>query len=156
MRLQHFRSGTQRLTRAGGLFLVYVCAAKLGLLLASVQPNATAIWPPAGIAMGAGVLLGADAWCVIFAGAFLVNLTTAGSIATSLGIAVGNMLEGVLGAYVVERWADGRRAFMRAPNVFRFTVLAGLLSPAGSATIGVTSLSLGGYAAWSLYRPILL
>ncbi len=156
MRLQHFRSGTRRLTRAGGLFLGYVCAAKLGLLFASVQPNATAIWPPTGIAIAAGVLLGADAWLVIFAGAFLVNLTTAGSIATSLGIAVGNMLEGMLGAYVVEHWADGRRAFMRAPNVFRFAALAGLLSPAVSATIGVTSLSLGGYASWSLYGPVWL
>src|ERR1700733_14901667 len=75
MRPQHFRNGIRRLTRAGGLFLVYVCAAKLGLLFASVQPNATAIWPPTGIAIRAGVLLGADAWLVIFAGAFLVNLT---------------------------------------------------------------------------------
>src|ERR1700730_9737842 len=156
MRLQHFRSGTRRLARAGGLFLGYVCAAKIGLLFASIQPNATAIWPPTGIAIGAGVLLGTDAWLVIFAGAFLVNLTTAGSIATSLAIAVGNMLEGVLGAYVVERWADGRSAFMRAPNVFRFAALAGLLSPAVSATIGVTSLALGGYAAWSRYGPVWL
>jgi integral membrane sensor domain MASE1 len=156
MRQQRLRSVTRRLTGAGGLFLGYVCAAKLGLLFASVQPNATAIWPPTGIAIGACVLLGADAWLVIFAGAFLVNLTTAGSIATSLGIAVGNMLEGVLGAYAIEHWADGRRAFMRASNVFRFTALGGLLSPAVSATIGVTSLSLGGYAAWSLYGPIWL
>src|SRR5688572_15887259 len=106
MRPHHLPRVTRRLTRAGGLFLGYFCAAKLGLLFASVQPNATAIWPPTGIAIAAGVLIGADAWLVIFAGAFLVNLTTAGSVATSLGIAVGNMLEGALGAYLVEHWAD--------------------------------------------------
>jgi integral membrane sensor domain MASE1 len=125
------------------LFGGYVGAAKLGLLFATIQPNATAIWPPTGIAIAACVLMGADAWLAIFVGAFLVNLTTAGSVATSLAIAVGNTLEGMVGAYLVNRLAHGRHAFARAPDVFRFAALAGLISPAVSATIGVTSLSLG-------------
>src|SRR3979490_868039 len=136
-------SPSRRAARAAGLFVGYVGAPKRGLAFATVQPNATAIWPPTGIAIAACVLLGRDAWPAIFAGAFLVNITTAGSVATSLGIAVGNTLEGVLGAYLVERYAHGRLAFTRAPDVFRFAALAGLLTPAVSATIGVSSLSLG-------------
>src|SRR5882724_5986081 len=134
----------------------YVVAAKLSLRLASVHPSVSPVWPPTGIAVATLVALGLRFWPAIFAGAFLVNITTAGSVATSLGIAVGNTVEGVLGAYLVERYAHGRLAFMRAPDVFRFAALAGLLAPAVSATIGVTSLSLGGYAAWPAYGSVWL
>src|SRR5205823_7661404 len=118
------------------LFISYVIAAKAGLSLAAVNPSATAVWPPTGIAIAACLLMGRPAWPAIFAGAFVANLTNAGSVATSLGIAVGNTLEGVLGAYFLQRFADGTRAFDRAPDVFRFAVLSGFLATSVSATIG--------------------
>lgn len=43
------------------------------------------------------LVLGYRAWPAILAGAFLVNFATAGTLATSLGIATGNTLEGVVG-----------------------------------------------------------
>jgi signal transduction histidine kinase/CheY-like chemotaxis protein len=136
------------------LFVGYVVAAKIGLSFAYIHPSATAIWPPTGIALAAFLLLGRDAWPAIFAGAFLANATTEGSVATSLVIAVGNTLEGALGAYLVERFARGRQAFDRPPDIFRFVVLGGLLSPMVSATMGVTALSLAGYAPWNDYGSI--
>src|SRR5205823_1155855 len=83
----------RRLPALALLFAGYVLAAKIGLAFASVNPSVTAIWPPTGIALAALLLLGFDVWPAIFAGAFVANLTTAGSIATSLGIAAGNTLE---------------------------------------------------------------
>jgi integral membrane sensor domain MASE1 len=83
--------------RAGILFAVgaaYYGAGKLGLSLAFVNASATAVWPPAGIALAALLLFGNRVWPAILAGAFLVNLATTGTIATSLAIAVGNTLEG--------------------------------------------------------------
>jgi len=56
---------------------------------------------------------------------------------------------GLLGAYLVRRFANGRRVFDRARDVFKFTLLAALLSTTVSPTVGVTTLSLGGYAAWA-------
>ena len=53
-------------------------------------------------------------WPGIFLGAFAVNLTTAGSIVSSLGIASGNTLEATLGAYLVIGFANGRNVFDRA------------------------------------------
>src|SRR2546427_536376 len=88
-----------------GLAAVYVLAGKLGLLLAFVHASATAVWPPTGIALAAFLLLGYRVWPGIFLGAFLVNLTTAGSVATTIGIATGNTLEGLVGAHLVNRWA---------------------------------------------------
>jgi len=129
-----------------GLAVVYFVAAKLGLRLAFVNPSATPVWPPTGIALAAFLIVGARAWPAIFLGAFLANVTTAGSIATSIGIALGNTLEGWLGAALVGRFAAGRQAFSRPRNAFRFAVLAAAVSTVVSATFGVTSLALGGFA----------
>jgi signal transduction histidine kinase/integral membrane sensor domain MASE1 len=129
--------------------VVYVVAAKLGLRLAFVHVSATPVWPAAGIALAALLLWGARMWPAVFVGAFLANITTAGSVATSVGIAVGNTLEAVLGAYLVTRFASGRRAFARAQDVIKFFVLAALVSTTVSATIGVGSLLAGGFAPWN-------
>jgi diguanylate cyclase (GGDEF)-like protein len=83
-----------------------------------------------------------------------VNITTAGSVATCLGIATGNTLEGLVGAYLVNRFARGRNAMRRPQDVFKFAGLAGILSTSISATFGVTSLALGGYASWANYGAI--
>src|SRR5438034_700861 len=147
-----------RLLRRVGLLLAlgaaYFIAGKLGLRLAFVNASATAVWPPTGIALVAFVLLGYDVWPAILASAFLVNLTTTGSVTTSIGIAVGNTLEGVVGAYLVNQFARGRRAFDRAQDVFAFATLAAGVSTTVSATLGVTTLSLAGFARWSDYGPI--
>jgi diguanylate cyclase (GGDEF)-like protein len=139
-----------------GLTVVYFVAGKLGLRLASLNASATAIWPCTGIALAAFLIFGYRVWPAILAGAFLVNLTTAGSLLTSIGIAAGNTLEGVTGCYLVSRFAGGQRAFEKAQNVFKFALFAGMIGTAVSATLGVTTLALGGFAAWSRYAAIWL
>jgi diguanylate cyclase (GGDEF)-like protein len=141
---------------AAGLAVTYFTAAKLGLTLAFVNPSATAVWPPTGIALAAFLIFGTRVWPAIFAGAFLANLTTAGSVATSIGIAAGNTLEGLLGSYLVQRFAAGLQAFGRPRNAFRFAVLAAGVSPMVSATGGVISLALGGFAHWPDFGRIWL
>ncbi len=132
----------------GAVVLVYFLAGKLGLHFAFVHSSASAVWPPTGIALAAVLLLGRRAWPAIFAGAFLVNLTTSGSILSSIGIAVGNTLEATVGAALVTRCAGGARAFERPRNYLMFVLLGGLVCTAISATIGVASLVAGGHAAW--------
>src|SRR5207302_3866727 len=126
------------------LAAVYFAAGKLGLRLAFVNASASAVWPCTGIALAAFLLLGYRVWPAILAGAFLVNLTTAGSVVTSLAIAAGNTLEGVIGSYLVMRFAAGKQAFQRAQDVFKFAILAGMVSPVVSATVGVTTLAVAG------------
>src|SRR5215510_4985464 len=58
----------------GGLAVIYLIAGKLGLMLASLHASASPVWPPAGIALAALLLLGYRAWPAIFIGAFLVNV----------------------------------------------------------------------------------
>jgi signal transduction histidine kinase len=138
------------------LFGVYVVAGKLGLSLAFAHANASPVWPPTGIALAALLTLGYRVWPAIFVGSFCVNITTAGSVATSIGIAGGNTLEALLGAYLVNRYANGSRAFDHSQDVFKFAGFAAILSTMVSATIGVTSLALTGYAAWVDFDQIWL
>ena len=136
------------------LTVVYVGAGKFGLTLAFVHASVSPVWPPTGIALAAFLILGPRVWPAILVGAFLVNVTTNGAIATSIGIAIGNTIEGRLGADLVRLFANGRNVFDRARDVFKFVVLAALFSTTVSATIGVTSLVLGGYANWRDFGAI--
>src|SRR5437870_6061101 len=139
----------------GLLTLVYFIAGKFGLLLASLHASASPVWPPAGIALAALLLLGYRAWPAIFVGAFLVNVTTAGNVATSLAVASGNTLEAVCGAWLVNRFAGGTTAFDRPQGVVKFALAAVVSTTIGPA-FGVTSLALGGFADWANFGVIWL
>jgi PAS domain S-box-containing protein len=136
------------------LAAVYFGAGKFGLSLAVVNASASAVWPPTGIALAALLLWGYRLWPGIFLGAFLVNITTQGTWATTLGITAGNTLEALVGAWLVNHFANGRRAFEQPRDIFAFILLAAIASTSLSATIGVTSLALGGFAPWSNFVPI--
>src|SRR5213079_2804669 len=115
----------------GLLTLVYFIAGKFGLMLASLHASASPVWPPAGIALAALLVLGFRVWPAIFVGAFFVNFWTAGTVFTSLGIATGNTLEVICGAWLVNRFARGRNVFERPQDVFKFALAA-----LGSTTLG--------------------
>src|SRR6266536_2255358 len=137
------------------LTVVYFIAGKLGLTLASLHASASPVWPPAGIALAALLVLGYRVWPAIFVGAFLVNVTTAGNVATSLAVASGNTLEAVCGALLVNRFAGGTTVFDRPQGVFKFA-LAAVVSTIISPAFGVTSLALAGFADWTNYGAIWL
>jgi signal transduction histidine kinase/CheY-like chemotaxis protein len=126
--------------------LAYFAFAKIGLGLASIHPNATPIWPATGLALAAVMLRGYRVWPAIFLGAWLANVTTAGSVYTSSAIALGNTLESLVGAYLISRWSDGRRTFDTPGGVAMFALIALVAAAPTSATIGVGSLALAGYA----------
>jgi len=137
----------------GIVAIIYIIAGKIGLNLASLHASASPVWPPAGIALAAILLFGYRMWPAIFAGAFLVNLTTAGDVVTSIGIAIGNTLEALAGAWLVNRFAGGKNVFDRPQGVFKFAIAAALGSVV-SPLFGVTSLALDGFADWTKYGAI--
>ncbi|KAG0505757.1 MAG: Adaptive-response sensory-kinase SasA [Candidatus Udaeobacter sp.] len=139
----------------GILVVIYFIAGKLGLMLASLHASASPVWPPAGIALAALLVLGYRAWPAIFVGAFLVNVTTAGNVATSLAVASGNTLEALVGTWLVNRFAGGTIVFDRPQGVFKFALAAGI-STIISPAFGVTSLALAGFADWTNYGTIWL
>ncbi len=138
------------------LAVLYIVAGKLGLRMTFVKPGLTPVWVPAGIALAAFLILGGRVWPAIYVGAFLVNITTAGGFIPSLFIATGNTWEGLIGAYLVQRFANGRQAFDHPRDVLRYTVLAALGSTLIAATFGATSLALSGGARWANYGTVFI
>jgi signal transduction histidine kinase len=94
-------------------------------------------------------------WPAVFIGAFVVNVLK-GTVATTWGIAAGNTLEALVGAWLVREFAGGAEAFARPQSVIRFVAHAAILSTMVSATLGVTSLCLGGLAPWKQFGAVWL
>jgi integral membrane sensor domain MASE1/DNA-binding CsgD family transcriptional regulator len=145
-------------TNFGALILVgfaYFALAYLGLRLASINPSATPIWPPTGLAIAAILLWGNRIAPAIFIAAFLINQLTAGSIFTSLAIACGNTLEAVIAGYLVRHWAEGEQVFDTPTGTTKFALMS-LAATLVSATIGVSGLTLAGYAEMSSFISVWL
>src|SRR5262249_43831452 len=76
-------AGSTSLLRMLVVAASYFALAKGALTLASVHPSASPVWPPSGLALASFLLWGNKLWPAIAAGAFLANVTTAGSLFTS-------------------------------------------------------------------------
>ena len=135
--------------------LAYFTLAYLGLRLASVNPSATPIWAPTGLAIAAVLLWGHRITPAVFIAAFLINQLTAGSIFTSIAIAGGNTLEAVTAGYLVRHWAEGEQVFDTPTGIAKFMLIS-LAATMVSATIGVSSLSVAGYAEVSSFISVWL
>jgi PAS domain S-box-containing protein len=145
---------TRSLSLALGLAAVYFAAAKIGLSLAFETDQVTAVWPPTGIALAAVALYGPSVWPGIALGAFLANVTAAEPVATALGIAAGNTLEALCGVALVSRFVRPREALSSLRGALAWIGFAVLLAPVVAATVGVTSLCLGGVHTWRSFPSL--
>jgi PAS domain S-box-containing protein len=134
--------------------LAYFVFAKLGLSLASINPSASPIWAPSGIALAAVLLGGLRMFPAILIGAFAANAITAGTLETSAVIAAGNTLEALVGGLLIGQWAGGRDVFRTPLGVAKFALV--VVGPATviSASVGVVTLCVTGFAAWQNFSPI--
>jgi signal transduction histidine kinase len=130
---------------------VYLVAARAGLMVDAVAGFASLVWPPSGLALAALLLFGKRLWPGVLLGAFLANLLTGAPALVALGIAVGNTLEAVLAAYALRRIPGFEVSLERVVDVVGLIVFAALLSTMVAATIGVTSLYLGGIVSSAQY-----
>ena len=133
---------------------VYFVLAKIGLTLASISPSASAIWPATGFALASTLVRGYRVGPAILVASFAANVTNAGSVYTSAAIAAGNMLEALVAAWLINLWSHGRETFETPTDVAKFALVCLVPSTIISATIGVGSLTLAGYADPSAFAPI--
>jgi signal transduction histidine kinase/ActR/RegA family two-component response regulator len=116
----------------------------MGLAVAAVHQFASLVWLPTGIALAALLLGGLRLWPGVALGAFLVNAWIGAPIPIALGIALGNTLEAVLGAYLMRRVGGPDWSLERLRDVVALVVLGALLSTVVSATVGVSTLRAAG------------
>lgn len=121
--------------------VAYALAGRFNSYLVHMHHPANSIWAPAGIALAAILLKGRRFAPAVFLGSVALTYSNSGSLPASLGIAVGNLCEVLIGSYLVEKFAGGCKAFSRPADFLRFCLLAAGLGAAVSAIFGATVLS---------------
>ncbi|MBS4028471.1 MAG: PAS domain S-box protein [Ignavibacteriales bacterium] len=133
------------------LFAIYFITATVGLKMDAVSGFATLVWPPTGISLAAILIFGYSLWPGVFVGAFLVNYFTGAPLLVALGMGTGNTLEALFGAYLLHRFAGFQNSLERLRDVLALIIFAAVSSTIVSATIGVSSLWLGGVISLPAY-----
>ncbi|MDA8257751.1 MAG: MASE1 domain-containing protein [Betaproteobacteria bacterium] len=142
--------------RLTGVALLYFAAAQAGLMFAVVGSTVTLVWPPSGIALVAILIFGYRMAFGIALGAFLANAWTGLPILLAAGIAIGNVLAALAGAFLLQRLARFRNTLDRRRDVFALIILAAVCSTTLSAFVGVATLSLGGLVSFGDYASVWL
>lgn len=138
------------------LAFVYFITGKLGLAFSYGHPAATLIWAPSGIALGAFLILGYRIWPIIFGSAAVLYASVLGPVPAALAMACGNTFEGVLVAYLVNRYAGGRHALQNPRNSLRLAGVVLLAAATMSATTNTLTLIASGLAYWTDYGALWL
>ncbi len=130
--------------------VAYLVAGRIGLYFGYVHPASTAFFPPAGIALGALLVLGYRVWPVVLLGGTFLYASVLGMVPAAPILAVANTAEGLFLAYLVNRFAGGRHALQTPKNAARFASLTALTSVTCGATVATITLSLFGLAPLSV------
>ncbi len=121
--------------------VIYIALAQLGLSLAFAQQQVSPVWPPSGLAIAVLLHFGQRFWIGVFVGAFIVNFQINPSILVSLAIAIGNTLEAVVAAILINRFAF--LTFSNVEHAIKFVSILALATLI-SAVIGTSTLSIVG------------
>jgi two-component system, NarL family, sensor histidine kinase FusK len=127
----------------------YASVAAISLALAIPPGYASAVWPPAGIALAACLAFGGAIWPGILLGAAIANLGVIGtSVPVALAIGAGNAAEAALAGMLIQRFIGLRHRFEQPAAVWKFAVIA-FGSALVAATNGVATLALAGQVPWA-------
>jgi signal transduction histidine kinase len=132
------------------LTAVYFGAGYFGLSLGAFSGFATLVWLPSGIAVVSLFLWGYRLWPGVALGAFLLTLFRGSPppLFVAISIGIGNALEAVVCTMLLKR-ERVRPALDSLHDVLILVLMAAPASAFISATIGVSSLLLGGRIVWS-------
>ncbi|MGH8568096.1 MAG: MASE1 domain-containing protein, partial [Gammaproteobacteria bacterium] len=130
---------------------------RLGLMLALPPGHATAVFPPAGIALACLLVYGDRVWVGIWLGSFCVYLPLLFDLLADLGesgalrltaiaaaIATGSSIQALSGAWLVRRFVGFPHPFDTERAVVTFLGLGGPLCCGIAATVGASTLWLAG------------
>ncbi|MDE1821793.1 MAG: MASE1 domain-containing protein [Euryarchaeota archaeon] len=132
----------------------YLAAAKLGLLLAVSNASVSVFWPASGVAIALFLVLGYDVWPAIAVASFLANVWTTGDPWSSIVIAGGDTLEGLVAAYLTIRFARGTRFTEQPRDILIFLGLGALVATSIAATIGAAALVAAHLASIANYSSL--
>ncbi len=136
------------------LELAAIAAAYFGLGVSAlvvpwINPTATPLWPPTGLALALILLRGYRIWPAIAIGAFCTTAIATGSLLVSGSIAIGTPLAAVTGAWLLHRWSQGRDTFATAFGAAKFALIAFVPIALISSAMAVGGVILGNEVGFS-------
>ena len=142
------------LVEVAAIAAVYVAFAELGFSLAFSVKQVTSVWPPAGIAVAALLLRGSRVWPAIWLGAFVSNALSHEPAFTAAGIATGNTIGPMIGAFLMQRLAAFDNALERVRDVLALLLIGSLGAMTITATNGVVNLAVSGIVPWESFGSV--
>lgn len=140
---KNFLKKNNHIIRIASLTGFYTLLASLGLSVSIIAGIVSPFWPASGLAIALLALWGLRLWPAITIGAVAANVLIAGSpLAVAVGIAAGNTLEALVGAWMLRRLGVlGEISSVRdAAVLLAVTVIA----PVPSSIVGALSMYVGG------------
>jgi PAS domain S-box-containing protein len=143
--------------------VVYAVVAKVSFLVTIPPGNVSPIFPSAGIALAAVLILGRRALAGVWLGSFAANgisffdgtVPAAHAVLPALLVAsfigIGAMTGAGAGAFLVRRFCKGEYPLYSGWNVLMLVAVGALCCCVVSPTFGVAGLSLGGYIPWERF-----
>ena len=132
------------------LAIAYLIAGKLSYFSTIPPGYASAIWPPAGIALAGLLIYGYRVWPGVLLGAFITNglipeLTDSVpdiliTLLTTLVISTGATLQALVGAYWLKRYAGFPNGLRREKAILLFMLYGGVLSATINSTLSIATL----------------
>ncbi|MDD5717383.1 MAG: PAS domain S-box protein [Sulfuricurvum sp.] len=149
-----------------GLAVIYFIFGRLGLVLNNPTGYVSPIWPAAGFALAGLLFFGYRIWPGIFIGSFMTNLPAGFGIFSidpdtqsyviPLSIAIGSTLQGVVGAFLINRYVELTNGLIKSKDIVLFYLFSGILSCTISPLWGVNTLYLSGIITQNDYLFSLL
>jgi PAS domain S-box-containing protein len=106
----------------------YFGVANIALLVPAINPAATPLWPPTGVALCLILFFGYRVWPAIFLGAFSVSAfsvygMTMASLPAAASIGLATAAAALAGAWLINRWSNGRKTFDSSPGIAKCMVI---------------------------------
>lgn len=124
------------------LAVVNFIAGRLGLMLAVGPGYASAVFPPAGIALAALLLFGNRVWPGVFLGSWALSTPEFTNAYVPLSIATGSTLQAIVGASLIRRTVGFPISLDDERSIARFFLLGGPVACLIASTWGITTLCL--------------
>ncbi|WP_253638596.1 MASE1 domain-containing protein [Bradyrhizobium sp. USDA 4541] len=99
---------------------IYGSLAASAHFLPAINPTATPLWPPTGVALALMLLRGYRIWPAILVGAVAPYLITDRSLLEFVAAGIGTLLAALAGTWLIGRWSNGCQTFATPSGVAKF------------------------------------
>ncbi|UVO27578.1 MASE1 domain-containing protein [Bradyrhizobium arachidis] len=114
---------------------IYGGLAESARFLPAINPTATPLWPPTGLALALVLLRGYRIWPAILVGAVSPYLMADRSLLELGSVGIGTLLAAFAGTWLISRWSNGHQTFGTPSGIAKFAIISFVPTTVMSSTI---------------------